>query len=171
MKNNNKGFSLIELIVAVLILGIISTGLISGVSTIYNARAERASQVIGTVLKQARKKALALNNTATDQIRAEICFDDGQYYANVYTGTEQIINEKVGNDSLIIKFVDHSTGNAVTVDDANTINIYFKKSTGGISSIMNGSNPIDADQIFISGLSDERKLILVEVTGRCYTTD
>ena len=170
MKNNNKGFSLIELIVAVLILGIISTGLIQGVSTVYNARAERASQVIGTVLKQARKKALALNSDV-EQIRAEISFDDGQFFANVYSGTERIINEKVGNDSLVIKFVDHSTGDTVTVDDANTISIYFKKSTGGISSIENGSNPITADQISVSGKSDERKLILVGVTGRCYTTD
>ena len=170
MKNNNKGFSLIELIVAVLILAIISSTLIAGVSTIYNARAERASQVIGTVMKQARQKALALD-TETDAIRADISFESGQYYASVYSGSERIIQEKVGNDSLVIKFMKHGTSSEVTVNDANTISVYFKKSTGGISQILNGANSVDADQISISGLSDEKKLILVKVTGRCYTTD
>ena len=53
---NNKGFSLIELIVAVLIVAILSGGALAAFNSVRNERSESAGKVLASVLKQARQK-------------------------------------------------------------------------------------------------------------------
>ena len=52
MKSNNKGFSLIELIVAVLIMGIVAGGAIYAFNVVHNARTSSAASVLANVLRQ-----------------------------------------------------------------------------------------------------------------------
>ena len=58
--NDNKGFSLLELVVAVLILGIISATAIASFRSIFNARSEAAAEDAASVLKQTRAKTMSL---------------------------------------------------------------------------------------------------------------
>ena len=197
---NNKGFSLIELVVAVLILAILSGGAIAAFGTVRNARSESAAKVLASVLKQTRQKAMGLDNkthatTSTEEadkkylktdVYTEIYFKDGNYYADlVYQSggtTTVLISEKLGNDALTITFKDSSDStNKTTVGDGSgpaspKVVIYFKKNTGGISRIdtypeMNNTAKLKLnklDEILVEGSGEDRNIIMVHPTGRCF---
>ena len=188
---NNKGFSLIELIVAVIILGVLSAGAVAGFSSVVNARVDSATDRVVNVLKQARTTALGmLNHTDSDnktQIYARIYLENGNYYISICRDTDVLLNEKICNDNISLVFQEHkiradgtfTETDIVTVGDGNTDNdivkLYFKKGTGEISKVV-AANYDDSDedekmginQIKVQGVKDSKNVILVAVTGRCY---
>lgn len=189
---NNKGFSLIELIVAVLIVAILSGGALAAFNSVRNARSESAGKVLASVLKQARQKAMALVNetNATDNTTAiyvEIYQESGNYKADLHwnNGTSDTViqSEKLGNDALSIVFrvYDTTTGayNATydkTVGDGTVgkkVKIYFKKSSGGITKIDMGAGETERNwnEIVVKGSGDDRSIIIVKETGRCFYED
>ena len=171
-KSTNCGFSLIELIVAVLIMAIMVTAAVMSFSSVNNARAERAATVSASVLKRARQKALAMDSDTT--LYAEFKLDSGTYYGTVCFGTEEIVREKLGNDRLTLKFCNHNgTGTSATVSDSVKVRVYFKKSTGGIDHIEStGTGGVHllsmVDKLEITGSGDGENVILGKTTGRCY---
>ena len=189
---NNKGFSLIELIVAVLIVAILSGGALAAFNSVRNARSESAGKVLASVLKQARQKAMALVNEtdATDNttsIYVEIYQSNGNYKADLRwnNGTDDtaIISETLGNDALTITFraYDSTTGAYNTTYDklvgdgtvGKRVKMYFKKGTGGITKIDMGSGETERNwnEISVKGSGDDRSIIIVKETGRCFYED
>ena len=63
ISTDDKGFSLVELIVIVLIIGIIGTGAYMSFTSVYYADAERATKEICNFMDMARTKAIALDGT------------------------------------------------------------------------------------------------------------
>lgn len=189
LKNDNKGFSLIELIVVVLIMGIMSGGAIIAMSTVMSARVSSATSMTTNLLKQARQKALSIKNeesvSNTTDIYVEFFRKDKDIYGSVKqhtsTGEVDLLTEKICNDYVDIMFSDHYTGDKWKVgtiaDGGATVKIYFKKNTGGIASITRttpiGDEPINADTIVVDKPSsdddkDTRTIIIVKGTGRTY---
>lgn len=191
---NNKGFSLLELIVAVLIVAILSGGALAAFNSVRNARSESAGKVLASVLKQARQKAMALeNNTAADSstaIYVDIYLDGGTYMAdlvwNKSGSISKLVSEKLGNDALSIIFRENSSGTYVTTSDRRVgdgtlgtkkVRLYFKKNTGGISKIEMIGTPGETlanspwNEIVVKGSGDDRSIIIVKETGRCFYED
>ena len=191
---NNKGFSLIELIVAVAILAILSGGALAAFNSVRNARSESAGKLLASVLKQARQKAMALeNNTAADNstsIYVEIYQENGNYKADLHwdngTSDKVIVSEKLGNDALSIVFKQYNSTSSSYVDTSDRrvgdgtlgtkkVKMYFKKSTGGISKIEMGSGESLANspwnEILVKGSGEDRNIIIVKETGRCFYED
>lgn len=178
---DNRGFSLIELIVAVLIMAIVAGSAIMAVSVVNNAKTEKAALLVSNVLRQARQKAISIKNdgTADSQVYLHFYIDDGNVHADLHkidgTSDTKLVEEKIGNDSvsLTLRKADVTNPSSIsdpcTLDDANDFKIYFKKSTGGISKITYGSTEKnDMNEIYITGVGDDRKIILVGATGRAY---
>lgn len=191
---NNSGFSLIELIVVVLIMGIMSGGAIIAMSTIMSARVSSASSMTMNLLKQGRQKAMGMVNKThevtesgvtkvdTTDIFVEFYIVDKSLYGSVkqmVSGVaEDLLTEKLCSDRVDITFVQDSTPNKWKLGSTySKVKIYFKKGNGSIASIKAtgplGDEKILADTIVIdkpdsTDTNDTRTIILVEGTGRAY---
>ena len=185
MKNkslNNQGFSLIELIIAILIMAIVAGAAIITVSSVSSTETKAAATKISDVMKQARTDTLALENhpdaAGRSSIFVKIYSKESVVYADVCLREESgtittRFSRKIGK-GIKLGFLEGATQKASVGSDE--VYIYFKKSTGGIAKIEvktatenkfeDGINTIkvanaSTDSVFTN-------LIIVNVTGRCY---
>ena len=175
---NNMGFSLVELIVAVLIIAIISSGAIVAFGSAWGMKAEAAARNVADAMKQARSAALGRDNKLQDDktnVYAKVYSDGGTVYVDVCTnrsGSEVVLqNETISSDSYKVQFVDNE-GNVFAEVGDDEVYVYFLKSTGGVASVRkNTGTPVKNIQkikILDSGGYEYQDLILVSLTGRCY---
>ena len=194
MKNrlgkDNSGFSLIELIVAVLIIAIISGGAIMAFNSIFSSQADAAAKNVVNVLKQTRAFALGKENKdvtggatevyakfyySNETLNVDVCKDNG-------TSTEILHNQRISGVPFKIKFIKVAGGSeteVLTMGDTDVVRMYFKKSTGGVASVgkynaagaLQGSLQTGVNKLKVCRASNEdmcKDLVLVELTGRCY---
>lgn len=186
---DNSGFSLLELIVGVLILGIISAVAITSFNTVFNARSDAAAEVAASVLKQTRAKAMALVDDADSTTYAKFYVKGNDYYVDLVRSvkvdeggtptvkTTSLVSKKLGNDGLTLTFRNHSvTTRKETVTATNEVIVYFDRITGGIKKISGSADYSEAtsnslDEFLVEGSGGDKKVILVNATGRCYMPD
>ena len=188
---SDSGFSLVELIVVILIMGVLSGGSVVAVSTIYNADAKRAARNLCSMMDVARTKAIALADTDGDkkvQVALDIEVRDGSYYAIVYstatkegtTETVVIREQRLGNYKMTIAAgnVGHTGKDAydnaeedskltrLNADDdeaaVTKLTYVFCKHNGAIDPLKSAGS-----DIYVEG-SELEHIIIVESTGRCY---
>ncbi|MBQ8943513.1 MAG: prepilin-type N-terminal cleavage/methylation domain-containing protein, partial [Clostridia bacterium] len=111
-KNNNKGFSLVELLVVVVIMGIAVSIVTGSFISMYNARSKKATETLDAVIAQAKVDAMSGRDC-----RAVLEYSDGSdgndegYYALLLMRTDQdgdgvldtsteYKRESLGNDRL-----------------------------------------------------------------------
>lgn len=190
---NNKGFSLVELIVIVLIMGVLVTGAAISFSVVYNADEERAAKKIVSMMGEARTKAIALNSDTAD-VTFEIRKDaNGNFVAGIYktvsgTKEELVPAERISNYRVKIELAMKNKTNRLELkrqnEESTTEEVYatysFKKSTGGLKNVSGKTNNASFStvisggednmylDIIVSKGSDEQHLIIVPATGRCY---
>ena len=196
MKNrlvkNDSGFSLIELIVAVLIIAIISGGAIMAFSSIFSTQADAAAKSLVNVLKETRAQALGMENKDIyaggsiagtqvyakfyyqgDVLNVDVCKDDD---------TNVLHNQRISGVPFKVKFIKvdgASESEVLTMGDTDVVKMYFKKATGGVVGVRKfaaGGTPLGTlqtgvNKIVVCRASNEdnkKNLVLVELTGRCY---
>lgn len=175
---DNMGFSLVELIVAILIIAIISSGAIVAFGSSWGMKAEAAARNVTDAMKQARSAALGRKNKQQDDktdVYAKFYSDDGTIYVDICTkesGSESVLhNQTIGSDYYQIKFYDSTDTEYATVGD-DVVYVYFLKSTGGVASVQKGTElPVKNIQKMKVGDSaggEYEDIILVNLTGRCY---
>jgi len=202
MKNklfrNNKGFSLLELIVAILILAIIGGASIAAFGSIFSTEMTVGATRVTDAMKQARTDAMAWENKttaatedySTTNVYAKFYVSDGSLYVDVCkkpdgTGsTESVMfSREVGKNfkAGFYKVTSTTTGTSeseIVNTDSYTVNVYFKKSTGGVAGVawqtsggsLDGTTGINMIKLEkTTGAGTPQKIVLVEVTGRCYT--
>ena len=194
MKNrlgrDNSGFSLIELIVAVLIIAIISGGALIAFNSIFSSQADAAAQNVVNVLKQTRAFALGKENKdvtcGSTEVYAKFYYSGSALNVDVCrdgaSGTEVYYNQTISGVPFKVKFIKVSGASeteAFTMGDTDVVKMYFKKSTGGVASVgrynssgtLQGSLVTGINKLTVCRASNEdmcKDLVLVELTGRCY---
>lgn len=194
MKNrlvkNDSGFSLIELIVAVLIIAIISGGAIIAFNSIFSTQADAAAKSLVSILKETRAQALGMENKDItggstqvyaklyyqgDTLNVDVCKDDA-------ITTTVLHNQRISSVPFKVKFIKvagASESEAFTMGDTDVVKMYFKKSTGGVAAVgkynsagvLQGTLQTGINKLSVCRASNEDNktdLVLVELTGRCY---
>ncbi len=96
-RKNNKGLSLVELIVVILIMGIITGGAVLSFSVVVNADTERAAKKISSLISMARTQAMA-EDSDTVHIEVRVFEFNGDLYAGIYkceAGSTPVLIEPV----------------------------------------------------------------------------
>lgn len=172
-RKKNAGFSLVELIVVILIIGIIGTGTTVAVSVIHNANVKSATKNLSAMLSKARQEAI---NRTSGAVWLRLYMDgEKDYYASVIydNGTVQteLSTQKLGNSGLNISIKEESGDSTLIINPASPASptpvatevlLHFKKSTGGIV-----ENYTD---ITVTG-SETKNIILIRETGRCFVEE
>lgn len=161
----NRGLSLIELIVVIMIIAIISGGVVVSVTVIHNADASSAADKTVAILNSARSYSVSKSEGS---IWFELCKISGKgYYGIIYSGSKsdlanakELATEKLGGESLTItvkkKNADDTVENLV-VSEGHPVEFNFDKSSGALK-----ENYTD---ILISGNKD-KNIIVIKETGR-----
>ena len=172
-KNNhvdNKGFSLIELIVIVMIVGILSATAVVGFSKMHDSDVTAARNNIVSMLTNARTTSIAkVDNTIWFEITVD---GDGDCYGTLYEGTKLttsppydnksatvLFNDKIGDDSLSIS-VKAADGTVSVLGSTAPITFEFDKSTGAM--VQNFTD------VTVKGSSLSKNIIVIQETGRCF---
>jgi prepilin-type N-terminal cleavage/methylation domain-containing protein len=179
-RNRNSGFSLIELIVAVLIIGIASTITVLSVSYAHSMNASRTAQKLSSYLDLTRTQAMSMEQDSV-VLRIERN-SEGEYYvvslqvSNTGVFTE-LDREELCNKALDISY-DRGTGLFVPLAKDSSIDIAYKKDSGSFTKTIDTTKPIVPTNPFASMLDPIQKiritgsktatLVLVGLTGRNY---
>ena len=184
---NNKGFSLMELIVAVLIIAIISGGSMIALGSLFSNKMTAAAKSVQDGLKQARVDGLGMKNeydssTQRTGIYAKFYKSGSELYVDVCvkngSSTAEVLHtRKIADDTYGLELWKNGAATSIATVGASDIYVYFKKSTGAISSIykvnagddVSSGEDVDANILRVVGPgTDHQDVIMVTVTGRCY---
>lgn len=152
-KLNNKGFSLIELIVTIAIMGILVGAAVVTVSMLDSSYVEDAERGIKDSLSLARTKSMSV---AAKDWYVAIKKESSEYYTYLYKVIEEVVEEDgvdttVEKDILIekrnigkkitIKYgVDKDS--MLTVEGTNELELHYDSATGKIKEVTYAGSPV-----------------------------
>lgn len=161
--NDNRGFSLVELIVVILIMAIVGGGATVGIMTMYSADAKKCTTIISSELSNARIQAMTKSQEVTVYIHEgetgkyyiDIIYDDD--YANPYE-SERITSKAT------IQYMETATSPATDIP-AGGIKLAFDRGSGAFNFT---SGTFNKCYCIIVTASNVSTVYLVEDTGRNY---
>lgn len=160
---SNQGFSLIEVIVVVLIIGLLSTVTIMSISYAYGSNAKRTADKISSLLDLTRTQSMSMVDGSI-LFRLQKDLSGNLYGITIQTSNhggvlveEELAREELCNSVLELFY----TSGAVDTkfSSGNYIDLYYKKSSGAFIS--------NVSQLKLVG-SKSATIILVKETGRNY---
>ncbi len=135
MKKNNKGFSLVELIVIIAIMAVLMISIVSYVSMLGGTQAKKCANELSSSLSQTKVCAMS-RSKASLTVYAD---DTGVYVKMVQGNSEKI--EKIGDKSVKIEYRtvrDSDAFTAVGTDVDSGIKIEFDRASGACKKMSTG---------------------------------
>ncbi len=164
-KTNDKGISLMELIVVISIMAIV-VGIASlSISLMFSRDAQRAAVLIDDWLSDARMQSMSKNDEVSLTIKTSTNSNNNSMELKVGSNTK---TQKIDKSVLI-----SLTGSAM-VDSGNPIKIKFNKSNGSVESINdtnvdpNNNDLYEIKVVSQKGPAKTVNVVLVANTGRHY---
>ncbi len=156
---NNKGFSLVELIIVIAILAVVTSASFVGFGYLFKTNVKNTVKKINTSLHKTQNYTTSKSSGGRD-IGMRLTVDSSGNYCvqNIYNGVPEQQGQTIGKSNLTLKC--YKTDGSVTTVGSTPVDIYFDRSTGGLL-------PADesAPDVYWSKIE-----ILVNGTGRCTIT-
>lgn len=159
-KKRNDGFSLVEVVVVVLILGVMAAAATFGISFMRSMDASATAKEMMALLERTRLQTLAVEEGET--VSLELYEVNRKYYASIKQGGEEIDSVRLKGTGLTITVRTAGTvpEEVVVVEEGGPVVVFsYDKGNGAFTSAWN--------RIEFSG-TKEQVLVLVTKTGRCY---
>ncbi len=150
MKNDNKGFSLLELVVVITIMTILTVGITMSISAVTNKKAKAAIDEIKSELSYTQNLAMS-KKLAYGQIVAK---EDGYYYFDIVYGTNDIRTKEKKlyktSDIQISYVTNQDAGNSegTTVDSDHPCILSFVKTSGAFQPMLTVSDPENSPEAY-----------------------
>lgn len=161
---NNKGFSLIELLVTLAVIVIVGSGVILGIGLLTGTGAKKFASKLDDGLKLTKTICLSKESGNLEFSRDA----SGEYYIEI-TGN---VKEKIGKSSLTVVYTTGSGASAVDTNMTNgtSLNFSFKRGSGIFSPIGTdvSGQPIYCTKIAITQNSTTKTIVLIPETGKHY---
>ena len=171
-----RGFSLVELIVVVAIMAVMLGFFITGIGRLSGAAAKQCARQIKAELGQVRIATMGKKDISVKIYRNP---SDGCYYmtetstevgSNFATTTYTTDPEKIGSNRVSVKYVKEylngSTSGLTELSGSSSIEVRFKRTTGGLDYVTNGTESYAINTIEVSSGSRVHTLTLSKLTGK-----
>lgn len=161
---NDKGITLMELIVTIAILAVVLGSVVLGVGILASGDAQKAAKTIRSTLNEVRTDTLSIQA----EWQAKISNEGGKYKISVYRDGEETDCVELGS-RIDISYGDGS----VLIESGEELVINFKQSTGSVKGISAGSTgalselqKVKEFEIAVSNSNDNYRLVLWWDTGK-----
>ena len=170
----NKGFSLLELIVTIAVLEILGCVLIGTTGVVGKQKLHQCTVLLDGMMKKAKTDTMA----RSDVNGLNIYIRDGKYYAQIYgevsDGNGNINYQKreeqeLGSASKIQIFISNADGGSrVELTETNNIRIQYARGTGAITAIKIGNSQGDTERTLLTiQRGDKEECIqMIPATGK-----
>lgn len=160
--SDNRGFSLVELIVVLAILAIISVGAVNSFGLLYSTSAKETATKLNSAMSKARTEAMSKS-----QASLQIYEKDSAYYVKFTINGNEESPIQIGSSRVKITY---STSNSPDTEldlPSGGLTIEFDRDTGGFKSMGgNGSGEIYCKKITVTSGSKTYNLICERLTGK-----
>lgn len=136
MKKNNKGFSLVELIVVIAIMAVLMAAIITYIGTLGTAQAKKCANGIVTGFSQT--KVCAMSRSSASMV--VYSNDDGVFLLTKQGSNERI--EKIGSTGAVVEYRtvrDASSFTPVGNSAATGVKIEFDRASGACKKMVSGN--------------------------------
>lgn len=172
LKENNQGFSLVELLVVITIAAVLSGMAVFGVSLAFSRDVERCAKTINVELERARMDAMSRRGVSfitIDRVDQTVTINRDTNPSDGVAGTTEVTELQSQVELSFFNGVD-ATATAVNEDE---INIFFDPSNGSVLRVTNGAgNAINGVLFQIRAVNQNGtrvvSVVLVRSTGKHY---
>lgn len=159
---NNKGFSLVELIIVIAIISILTGVSFVGLGYLYSTNVKSTVQKLDSSLQKVQSYTTAKSNGGRDVGLVIKKKSDGFYVE--YKGIAGQEDAKIGGQNLTFKY--YVGGTATIIDSTQSLELNFDRSTGGLLPLTNnGSDYCEKIEVSLNG-ANAYTITISKVTGR-----
>ncbi len=168
-KKNNRGFSLIEIIVTIAIMAVITAGAVSIYSLINSSKLKSMAGKVNDAISEVRSATLTKEGVYSCQIQ----YDNTEKCCTILLRKDGNVYKKISLGSSGRYYVKDKSGNPYYLDKStlNSLDLEFDKSDGSFKRITAKSSATTVDMdgyIYVEYSGKVKKIKLVKLTGKHY---
>jgi len=169
---DNRGFSLVEMVIVVAIIAVLSSATIAGLGYIWGTNVRSCANELKTAIGKTQITTMGKTETTLHIYKDAT---SGDYYKQEY-----IVNglsaapssedpQKIGSGLVDVQFRTFPSGTLISLSGGNSLDIQFDRSSGAQKKMTAGAGAGEyCDQIIVSFGSRKANVVLVPATGKVY---